>query len=56
MNPNKSVVEKFIAALGKGEGQVLGTLMTQDFAATCTGTSLVSGTRSYSDLPASSSN
>jgi ketosteroid isomerase-like protein len=44
------VVEKFIAALGKGEGQVLGTLMTEDVAATCTGTSLVSGTRSYSDL------
>jgi ketosteroid isomerase-like protein len=50
MSDNKQIVREFIKALGEGDVAHLGTLLTQDVAAVCTGTSVLSGTRSYSEV------
>lgn len=50
MEDHKAIVRRFLTALGKGDVDTLKTLITDDVAAVCTGTSIVSGTRNYADI------
>jgi ketosteroid isomerase-like protein len=50
MQDNKLVVEQFLTALGSGNGDAIAKLITEDVAAICTGTSVLSMTRTYSDI------
>ncbi len=47
---NKAVVTRFIQALGSGDADTIASLMHDDIAAVCTGTSLLSGTRGHADI------
>lgn len=47
---NKSVVRKFLAALGAGDGKTVDALITPDCEAVCTGTSIVSRTRGHDEI------
>ena len=50
MQNHKATVEKFLDALGNGDGETLATLITEDIAAICTGTSMLSATRGYAEV------
>lgn len=50
MQNNKLVVEQFLKALGSGDGETIATLISEDVAAICTGTSVLSATRHYDDI------
>lgn len=50
MPDNKTIVKNFLAALGRGDVDALRGLLSEDAVAICTGTSLVSGTRSYAEI------
>ena len=50
MQDNKAIVQTFLEALGKGDVKSLQSLLSEDVQAICTGTSLLSGTRNYSDI------
>jgi hypothetical protein len=44
------VVKRFLVALGTGDVDTVKSVITDDFQAIATGTSLVSGTRGYDDI------
>jgi len=50
MTDNKAVVGNFLAALGCGDVEGVKRLITEDVAAVCTGTCVLSGTRLYPDI------
>lgn len=50
MQNNKAVVEQFLSALGSGNSEAIAKLITEDVAAICTGTSVLSMTRTYTDI------
>jgi hypothetical protein len=47
---NKSVVRKFLAALGSGDVATIKELISEDIEATCVGTGVMAGTRSYAEV------
>lgn len=50
MQDNKSVVREFLSALGAGDAERLKSVITEDIAAICTGTSVLSGTRHHAEI------
>ena len=47
---NKAVALRFVTALGKGDVDTLGAVMADEMQAVATGTCLLSGTRSRTDI------
>ncbi len=50
MHKHKALVEQFLVALGAGDATTIAGLISDDMVAICTGTSLVSGTRSSAEI------
>jgi len=50
MSDVKVTAREFLSALGRGDVERLGSLMTEDISAVCTGTCALSGTRTYKDI------
>ena len=50
LEANKTVVRKFVQALGAGDAETLKSLITSDIEAVCTGTCLLSATRGYDEI------
>ena len=47
---NKSVVRKFLAALGSGDAATIKELISEEIEATCVGTGVMAGTRGYAEV------
>jgi len=50
MSDIKATAVAFLTALGQGDAERLGQLISPDICAICTGTSALSGARNYSDI------
>lgn len=50
LETNKSVVRKFMQALGAGDADGMKSLITPDIEAICTGTCLLSSTRGHDEI------